>query len=255
MAITEICTVISLKQLNDTCFDMILDAPKLSEMAKPGQFVSILCGHSRTLRRPISICDAIPGTLRLVFEIRGEGTAYLAKRKVGDKLDVLGTLGCGTFPILDDDRPVLLIGGGIGAPPLLYTAKAQKKAHAVLGFRNEAAIILKNEFYNACENLMIATDDGSFGAKGTIEAPARLLLEKNEYSAILACGPKPMLKAAQKLAEEFNTPCWLSMEERMGCGIGACLVCACKTKDENGEEKFSHVCKDGPVFPSEYMVW
>lgn len=255
MAITEICTVISIKKLTDTHFDMILDAPKLASMAKPGQFVNILCGHCRTLRRPISICDAVEGALRLVFEVRGEGTAYLSRRKPNDKLDVLGTLGCGTFPVLDDERPVLLIGGGIGVPPLLYTAKAQKKAHAVLGFKTESAIILRNEFYNACENLMITTDDGTFGAHGTIEKPTEILLSQNNYSAVMACGPKPMLKTAARLAKEAGVPCWLSMEERMACGIGACLVCACKTKGENEEEKFSHVCKDGPVFPADYIVW
>lgn len=255
MPITEICTIIAVRKLTETHFDMLLDAPKLAELAKPGQFVNILCGHSRTLRRPISICDVIDGTLRLVFEVRGEGTKYLSERKAGQKLDVLGTLGCGTFPILNDPRPVLLIGGGIGVPPLLYTAKAQVSAHAVLGFRTESAIILRNEFYNACENLMIATDDGSFGAHGTIEKPAELLLSKNEYSAIMACGPKPMLKTAARLAESANIPCWLSMEERMACGIGACLVCACKTKGDDGEDKFSHVCKDGPVFPADAIVW
>ena len=255
MAITEICTVISLKKLTDTHFDMILDAPKLSAMAKPGQFVNIVCGPEHTLRRPISICDAVEGALRLVFEVRGEGTKYLSTRKVHDKLDVLGTLGCGTFPVLDGDRPVLLIGGGIGVPPLLYTAKANKRAHAVLGFKNEGAVILHNDFYNACENLMIATDDGSFGAHGTIEKPVELLLSKNDYFAVMACGPKPMLTTVERLAKAFDVPCWLSMEERMGCGIGACLVCACKTHGENGEEKFSHVCKDGPVFPSDAIVW
>lgn len=255
MAITELCTILANRQITPTHYDMILEAPKLSAMAKPGQFVHIRCGHSRVLRRPISICDAQNGTLRIVFEVRGEGTEFLARRGVGKTLDVLGTLGCGTFPILDDTRPVLFIGGGIGVPPLLYTAKAQKSAHAILGFRTESAIILRNEFLNACENLMIATDDGSFGAHGTIEKPMQLALAKHGYSAVMACGPRPMLQTAARLSKEANIPCWLSMEERMGCGVGACLVCACKTKNDKGQEGFSHVCKDGPVYPADAIVW
>lgn len=255
MAITELCTVIANKQLTATHFDMLLHAPRLCELAKPGQFVDILCGHSRILRRPISICDIIDDTLRLVFEIRGEGTAYLAKRKPGNKLDVLGTLGCGTFPIMKDSHPVLFVGGGIGVPPLLYAAKKQPAAHAVLGFRNADSIILRDEFLSVCETLLIATDDGSFGAHGTIEKPMEILLSKNEYSAVMACGPKPMLQTAAKLAKAHNIPCWLSMEQRMACGIGACLGCACKTRDENGNEGYSHVCKNGPVYPADAIVW
>lgn len=255
MAITELCTILANRQITATHYDMILDAPKLSAMAKPGQFVHIRCGHSRVLRRPISICDAIDGTLRIVFEVRGDGTAFLARRGVGKTLDVLGTLGCGTFPILNDPRPVLLVGGGIGTPPLLYAAKAQNRAHAILGFRTENMIILRNEFLHTCENVMIATDDGSFGAHGTIEKPMRLAMAQNDYCAVMACGPRPMLQTAARLAKEAAIPCWLSMEERMGCGIGACLVCACKTKASTGEEGYSHVCKDGPVYPADAIVW
>ncbi|MEG2857903.1 MAG: dihydroorotate dehydrogenase electron transfer subunit, partial [Clostridia bacterium] len=236
-------------------FDFWLHAPQIARLARPGQFLHIRCGHSRLLRRPISICDIAGDAIRVVFEVRGEGTALLSHRTEGDSVDVLGPLGNGVFPDIFDTRPVLFVGGGIGAPPLLFAAKRCNVAHAVLGFKNSAAVILKDEFYDACKTLLIATDDGSVGAHGTIEKPMGILLDKNDYCAVMACGPRPMLRAAARLAEEHSVPCWVSMEERMGCGVGACLVCACKTHGASGEDEFSHVCKDGPVYPAASVIW
>ncbi len=254
MAIKELCKILQNRRITDTHYDMRLSAPKIAALARPGQFAHILCGHSRMLRRPLSICAAQDGVLRIVYEVRGSGTEFLARRAAGKTLDVLGPLGCGTFPVLDDARPVLVAGGGIGVPPLLFAAEAQRCAHALLGFRTAQAVILREEFAQACEQVVITTDDGSFGEAGTIEAPMQRMLQAHAYSGVMACGPRPMLQTAARLAAAAGVPCWVSMEERMGCGVGACLVCACKTKHAEGE-RFSHVCKDGPVFPAEVVVW
>ena len=254
MAETNLCAVISNRALTKTHFELCLDAPAIANAAVPGQFVHVACGHSHLLRRPISICETKDGFLRLVFEVRGEGTEWLSRRKAGDVLDILGPLGKGTFPLFENDpRPVLLVGGGVGVPPLLSVARA-RPAHVVLGYRNEAAMILYRDFLASSDTVMIATDDGSVGTHGTVAEPVRRLLEQNDYAGVLACGPKPMLRAVCDLAKEKDVPCYVSMEERMGCGVGACLVCVCKTKHEDGEHN-SRVCMDGPVFPAEKVVW
>ena len=254
MPILEIGTVFSCRALTKTQFELFVVAPQISALARPGQFVEMKCGDSRLLRRPISICAVKDDLLRFVFEVRGSGTEWLARRKTHDTLDLLGPLGDGVFPLfLDDPRPVLLVGGGIGVPPL-YAVALARRAHAVLGFRTGDAMILHADFATACQTVLIATDDGSVGVHGTVGEPVERLLSQNDYCAVLACGPKPMLRAVAELAERHNTPCFVSMEERMGCGVGACLGCACKTK-RDGEERFAHVCKDGPVFPASEVVW
>ncbi len=256
MPITEKCIVFKNHKLSDTQFDLVVSAPNICAAAKPGQFVTVLCGEGFTLRRPISICDVTGEMLRLVFEIRGDGTRWLSKCAPGDTLDILGPLGNGLFPVDDSEEPVLLVGGGIGAPPMLYAAHNVKKAHAVLGFQSASKAILYDEFCDCCELVQVATDDGSLGAHGTVAGPISMMLEKYSYSKVFACGPRPMLKAVAELAAKKNIPCFVSMEERMGCGVGACLVCACKTHDkESGEEHFSHVCSNGPVFSADEIVW
>ncbi len=221
---------------------------------RPGQFVHIKCGDGLLLRRPISICDWTGGqngdTLTIVFEARGEGTDWLAKREVGDHLDVLGPLGNG-FNV--ENGTYLLVGGGIGVPPMSgcasYTGGCST---AILGFRSKDKAILLDCFEEECAKVLVATDDGSLGYHGFVDALVRQELESGqEYAGVLACGPKPMLRNVAKVAAEFGVPCHVSMEERMGCGIGACLVCACDMKD--GSRK--HVCKDGPVFNAEEVDW
>lgn len=258
MPITEKCIVFKNSALSATQFDITVAAPEIAAAAKPGQFVTVRCGDALTLRRPISICDIQGEMLRLVFEIRGDGTRWLSNCAPGDTLDILGPLGHGTFPIDDctQDAPVLLVGGGIGAPPMLYVAHNVPKAHAVLGFQTASKAILFDEFSECCEVVQLATDDGSLGAHGTVAGPISMLLEKYSYSKILACGPKPMLRAISDMAKEHGIPCYVSMEERMGCGVGACLVCACKTRDKkSGKEHYDHVCSNGPVFNAEDIVW
>ena len=221
----------------------------------PGQFVHIRCGGSLLLRRPISVCscqaDEPEDLLSLVFEVRGEGTAWLAGRREGDTLDVLGLLGNG-FDMRPEDR-YLLVGGGIGVPPMRGCAQySGGRSTAILGFRSRDKAILTDLFEKECAAVHIATDDGSLGYHGFVDALVRQELARDRnYDAVLACGPKPMLKNVYKAAAEFGVPCQVSMEQRMGCGVGACLVCVCDMK--NGSRK--HVCKDGPVFKAEEVDW
>ena len=221
----------------------------------PGQFVHINCGHSRLLRRPISVCscqeDQPEDTLSIAFEVRGEGTAWLARRPVGHGVDVLGLLGNG-FDIKPEGR-YLLVGGGIGVPPMRGCAQyTGGRSTAILGFRSKEKAALLKLFEGDCAKTLAATDDGSLGHHGFVDELVRQeLAQDRTYDGVLACGPKPMLRSVAKAAAGFGVPCQVSMEERMGCGVGACLVCACDMAD--GARK--HVCKDGPVFYAEEVDW
>ena len=228
------CEIIAKRELLEGLHDFVLHAPSIAEKAKAGQFVHILCGEGTFLRRPISICEIYGDSIRIVVAEKGAGTTNLAKMKVGEYLDVLGPLGRG-FDI--SKRPpgtALVIGGGIGVFPLLQLAKdLGDDGKTILGFRNEDLIVMQDEF----PNVHITTDD-----KGFVTDAAEKFI--SEAGSIFACGPTPMLRAVKKLAEKHNIHCQISLEERMGCGVGACLVCVCKTT--NGV--YAPVCKSGPVF-------
>ena len=255
MSIQEICRVAQNRRLGDGLYRLVLDAPQIAAAAQCGQFVHIACGEGNMLRRPISICLAGDGAMHIVFQVKGSGTEWLAERKEGDTLDVLGPLGHGFDVKALGAKPVFL-GGGIGVPPMLQTATCAKDAgaspRAILGFRNQGAVILEDEFRAACETF-VTTDDGSYARHGFVTDVLKELLAG--ATGVAACGPKPMLKAIAALAKQAGLPCQVSMEERMGCGIGACLVCACALKAENGETRYGHVCKDGPVFDAEEVEW
>ena len=233
---------------------LLLEAGEIARLAEAGQFVNVRCGEGLLLRRPISICDVDKDseTLRMVFEVRGEGTAWLAKQEAGAVLDVLGPLGHGyTYP----EGKVLVVGGGIGVPPMLYAARRAGKAVAAVGFRSSGKVILLDELESCCEKVSVISDDGSTGRKGFVNVLVKeLLAEDPEIQAVFACGPKLMLKTVVEAANAAGVPCQVSMEERMGCGLGACLVCACKIKGADGDH-YRHVCKDGPVFRAEEVCW
>lgn len=257
MKVERNCKIISKEWLNQDAVQMVLEVGDMvrTSCKGPGQFVHIKCGEGFLLRRPISVCSYQAGdpsdTLTIVFEVRGQGTAWLAERNEGETLDVLGLLGNG-FPMQSNGR-YLLVGGGIGVPPMLGCAQFnQGNATAILGFRSKDKAILLDQFIKSCAAVRIATDDGSLGHHGFVDALVRQELERDsDFNAVLACGPKPMLKSVAKVAAEYDIPCFVSMEERMGCGVGACLVCACDMKD--GSRK--HACKDGPVFNAEEVDW
>ena len=256
MKVERECKIVSKEQVGDAVY-MTLEVGDMirASFRAPGQFVHIRCGEGLLLRRPISVCscmeDEPDDLLSIVFEVRGEGTAWLAGRELGDSLDVLGLAGNG-FDLKPEGR-YLLVGGGIGIPPMLGCAQyTGGRATAILGGRSRDKIILEDFFREDCAKVLCATDDGSLGHHGFVDALVRReLSEDRGYDGVLACGPKPMLRNVAKVAEEFGIPCQVSMEERMGCGVGACLVCACDMAD--GSRK--HVCKDGPVFDSREVDW
>ncbi len=236
-------------------YSFTISCPEVAAAACPGQFVHIRA-KGYTLRRPISICgiDKEKGTLRIVFEIRGEGTAEIAKLNKGDLIDMLAPLGHG-FTVDPSYNKVILIGGGIGTPPMLPLAKAYgDKAVAISGFRNASAVILQDDFRKTGAETILCTDDGSAGIHGFVTQPLKELAEKGGIDAVYACGPMPMLKGVAAICRENGIFCQISLEERMACGIGACLGCACRTL-RNDEEYFAHVCKDGPVFNAEEVLW
>ena len=257
MPIEQICTIVDVSKLNDYAYSFTMEVGDMVTRhgLMAGQFLHIACGEGLLLRRPISVClvqqDEPHDTARVVFEVRGEGTKWLAERQVGDKLNVLGPLGNG-FTVTANDR-LLLVGGGIGVPPLLgQAAFTAKNSTAVLGFRSADRAMLVEDYRDYCEAVYLCSDDGSLGRHGFVDAQLKDILETDKnFTAVLACGPKPMLRNVAKVAEEFGVTCLVSMEERMGCGIGACLVCACDMAD--GSRK--HVCKDGPVFDSKEVDW
>lgn len=235
----KFCKIAGKREIAKNQIELLLENEKLAKEAQPGQFVHINIGsEAHILRRPISICDAYDNITRIVFEIKGEGTKLLSERNVGDTIDLLGPLGQG-FTVKKDAKAVI-IGGGLGSFPLLYLAKELEKPKTFLGFRNKDMVCMEEDFGREGE-IQIATDDGSYGYHGFAIDLAKKALDGCDI--IYACGPAPMLKAVKNLAAETGIKCEISMEQRMGCGIGACLVCVCKTN--SGYEK---VCQRGPVF-------
>lgn len=238
------------EQIAKGIFDWTVRNPQISSIAKPGQFAHIAVPR-KTLRRPISICDADGENLRLVFQVKGEGTEIMSVQKTGTQVDIIAPLGNG-FTV-EKGKKYCFIGGGIGVPPMLYAAKKAENPLVITGFRSKELVILQEDFINAGADLVLATDDGSAGIHGFV---TDVLKERiNEVDQICACGPVPMLRAISAIAKENNKPCQVSLEERMGCGVGACLVCACKVRKADGEEEYLHVCKNGPVFNAEEVVF
>lgn len=245
----ERCKIIRQERIGTNIYSLWLQTGAIAQSAQPGQFV-MLYGkdRSRLLPRPISICQTDGTALRLVYRIVGAGTREFSCLESGQELEVLGPLGNG-FPVQEaKGKQVMLLGGGIGIPPMLETAAALGNyATAVLGYRDE--LFLKEEFEAFCP-VSIATEDGSSGVKGNVLDVVR---EKNLSADMLfACGPLPMLRAVKAYAEKMQIPCWISMEERMACGIGACLGCVCDSTQEDAHLHVhrKRVCKDGPVFLS-----
>lgn len=253
---TRRCRLLEKRQLNADTFDFILEAGSLVQTAAPGQFAHVYV-PSKTLRRPISICDVDKQaqTLRMVFQIRGDGTDRLSHTAVGESIDVLFPLGHGFC--LDHTSPsVIFVGGGIGVPPLLYAARQYGgRARVILGFRSRDAVILTEDFAAAGCQVTLTTDDGSAGQRGFVTQRLEELLEQAPAAAIFACGPTPMLRGVAAIAASRGIPCQVSLEERMACGVGACLGCACKTTRADAIAGYSHVCKDGPVFDAREVVW
>ncbi|OUQ15336.1 dihydroorotate dehydrogenase electron transfer subunit [Lachnoclostridium sp. An14] len=240
----------SQEMLADGVYSMVLSAPEIARQAKAGQFVSVYTkDSSRLLPRPISLCgiDKEKGELRLVYRVAGAGTEEFSRYEAGEKVQVMGPLGNG-FPL--KEKKAILIGGGIGIPPMLGLMKALDcERTAVLGYR-DSQLFLKDEF-EAFGPVSVATEDGSAGTKGNVLDAIRA--NGVEGAVIYACGPTPMLRAIKAYAAENGIECYISLEERMACGIGACLACVCQSKevDHHSNVHNKRICKDGPVFAAE----
>lgn len=242
-------TVVSQKQIAEQIYDLWLET-ELSRNAHAGQFVAVYPHNAATLLpRPISICeiDRDSDRLRLVYRVAGRGTAEFSTYGVNDTLDVLGVLGNG-FPVeCAAGKKVFLMGGGIGIPPMLQLAKElDAEKHILLGYRDQD-IFLQDDLGQHGQ-VYIATEDGSVGVQGNVMD----IIGVNELHAdvIMACGPMPMLRAIKQYAAEQGMDAYISLEERMACGVGACLGCVCITKnrDRHSNVNNARICTDGPVF-------
>lgn len=225
-------------------YKMVLSGDLVKTMKQPGQFLNISVGdNSMLLRRPISICEITDATATIIYKVEGNGTNEMSKKEVGESIDVMGPLGNG-FPLVENKK-VLLVGGGVGVPPMYELAKQLLKqgceVTTVLGFRNKEVSFYFEEF-SELSRTFVASNDGSVGTKGLV---TDVITDNDiEFDVIYACGPTPMLKALD-IKYKDNKEGYLSFEERMACGIGACYACVCKTNTEKGHAR---VCKEGPVF-------
>ena len=251
-------------------FHLTLKAPQLARLALPGEFLEVRVSNSYEplLRRPLSIHKVSGAQIAILYEVLGPATEILAKKKAGDYLDIIGPLGNGfdyRKPKTANRKPIL-VAGGMGVVPLLFLAERLSKSQVLIGARSKAQILCEKEFQKLGCSVKIATDDGSLGFKGKVTALLEQQLSavpatKNGGSAnyfggncqpltIYACGPRPMLKEVSRISKKYKISAQVSLEEHMGCGIGACLGCAVKTK-----EGFKRVCKEGPVFNADEIIW
>ena len=225
-------------------FRMVLEGDT-SALLAPGQFVNIKL-EGQYLRRPISVCEYDKKTIVLIYKVVGVGTEQLSKMIAGDELDMLVGLGNGFNPEIGTEKP-LLIGGGVGIPPLYGLCKELvamgKKPTVILGFNTKSEIFYEEVFKLLGADVYVTTVDGSYGIKGFVTNA----MENIDYDYFFTCGPMPMFKAIESIAKTSGQ---YSFEERMGCGFGACMGCSCKTKYGN-----KRICKDGPVLEREEIVW
>ncbi len=244
------CDILCQEEIAPNIVSAWVENAAMAKEAKPGQFLHINCGDSVSmpLRRPISICDREGDKLRFIYEVKGRGTQALTR--ADSPLDILGPAGNGfTIDNATYKRPAV-IGGGIGVYPMLFLTKNLENASAYLGFRNKSLVTLEEEFASAAAYLSLSTDDGSYQNHGFALDALKGEMAEKKFDIIYACGPKGMLKAVKAYAAEMGIPCQISLEERMGCGIGACLTCSCETHEE-GSGKYKRVCRNGPVFWAE----
>lgn len=237
-------TVKDNKILTESVYEMKLSGD-ISAVKNPGQFVNISIDGCY-LRRPVSVCDVDGDTLTLIYKVVGKGTERLSKYAAGEKIDTLVGLGNGYDLSLSGEKP-LLIGGGVGVPPMYLLAKklVEKgvKPTVILGFNTKSEIFYEEEFKTLGATVYVTTADGSYGKKGFVTD----IMKDLDYTYFYTCGPMPMFKAIEKIAKGSGE---FSFEERMGCGFGACMGCSCKTKYGN-----KRICKDGPVLKREEIVW
>ena len=239
----SIFTITKNEKLTDNVFLMTLKGD--TEGIRCGQFVNIKI-EGLYLRRPISVCDCEGDILTIIYKVVGKGTEKMSEMQVGDELDILTGLGNGYNTARSGERP-LLLGGGVGVPPLYMLCKKLiaegKKPTVILGFNKSDEVFYENEFRALGAEVIVATADGSYGVKGFVTDA----MKDMEYTYFFTCGPEPMLKAVYNAT---TTSGQLSFEERMGCGFGACMGCSCKTITG-----YKRICKEGPIMRKEEIIW
>lgn len=233
---------------------MVIHLPKTAKEAVPGQFIHIsMMDGLHILRRPISIAgtDPLKGFVEILYRVVGTGTELMTHWKEGDMVDSIGPLGKGFT--MSSKKHIVGIGGGVGIAPILFMAQkaAPGQMTAIIGGRNKEEVFWKDYFPKTLRRLIVTTDDGSYGVKGFSVSVLPDLLKNEKTDEVAVCGPAVMMRAAAKMANEAGVYCEVSMERRMGCGIGTCLGCVCDRKDHKGHYK---VCSDGPVFSAEEVV-
>ncbi len=268
------CLIVENKKVAPSHYVMTLRSPEISRHAKPGQFVQILCADSNDplLPRPFSFLTTGANDFAILYHAVGKGTALLSKAKKGDSLWVLGPLGNGfSLPRRSEAPSSLLVGGGVGIPPLYHLAQAMirskvasaKNIHVFLGARNRTLLLCEKDFLKLGVNLHTATDDGSKGEKGFVTGLLEAFLKKSMVhgpsTKIYTCGPTPMLKAVSAVSGKFKVPCEVSVEVPMACGFGACLGCAIKVKSivhgPSTSFRYAIACTEGPVFQAKDILW
>lgn len=251
--VKEIATVVYQSEIATDIYSLLLKV-SFARHVVPGQFVSLYSSDgSRLLPRPISICEANAetNTIRLVYRIAGKGTREFSHLGEGDTIEILGPLGNG-FPVSEyKDKRVLLVGGGIGIPPLLSCADSLTEPVFVVGYRSETYLL---DDIKKRGEVHVATEDGSLGTPGNVIDAIKA--DNVKADVIMSCGPMPMLRALKSYALSEGIPCYVSMEERMACGIGVCLGCVCNTThvDDHSHVNNARICKDGPVFDAKEVT-
>lgn len=241
--------IISNENIALDTFKMVMTAPdSFLDKFKAGQFIHMeVPGRNELiLRRPISVHSVSESTVTVIYKVLGEGTKRLSELKTHDIIDIMGPIGNG-FPMEKAYKSIALIGGGLGCAPLMSVpaTDSSREYHAFLGFGGKDMMYMTKDMENLCDTCSVSTDDGSFGFKGNSVQMFSEFLKTNSVDAVFACGPEPMMKGIKAL--DTGIPTFLSLEERMGCGYGACLTCVCKTKSDS----YQRVCVDGPVFPAQ----
>ncbi|MGD0336064.1 MAG: dihydroorotate dehydrogenase electron transfer subunit [Candidatus Omnitrophota bacterium] len=249
----EKCHIVGKQKIGKEYFKLTIDSRKIASFARPGQFVEIevVNEDGPFLRRPLGIHRVKAGNFDILCEIVGRGTKILSQKKTGEYLDVIGPLGNG-FNLLKGKA--IIVAGGMGVAPLVFLAEkmVHSKPSVLLGAKTKSQTLCEKEFKSIGCDVKIATDDGSRGFKGKITELLNYLLSTMNYepSTIYACGPRPMLKEVSRISKKNNIPAQFSLEEHMACGIGACLGCVIDTRDG-----YKRVCKDGPVFAADDIIW
>ena len=266
MVKVNISEIVFNDKLTSDIFRMRLRAPEQAKRVRAGQILHIKCGEDTdmVLRRPISVSlsNIEDGTLDIVYQVKGKGTRNLSMMKPGGFLDYMGPSG-NFYELSAKHSNIAVVGGGIGVFPLLEVLSKYRKmsndgthvrCDTFLGFRNIDTVVLEDDFRKLSDDFTVATDDGSYGFNGLVTLPFIDAIKDVKYDIVYACGPGPMIKALSAIVDNAGIPCQVSLEQRMGCGIGACKVCVCMIRS-GGEAVYKQVCKDGPVFWSRDVVF